>query len=118
MARLTDTVIREKYLTALSEWDSGYGGISWEDHAADWLNRHLPKSSQRRVGEIMYRHVLEGGDIHQIPERREGWKDIHEYHYDLQIEIQGRLRYIETRLIEESRVHDPYIAVVNMHDAR
>jgi hypothetical protein len=38
----------------------------------------------------MYEHVLHGGEIDEIPEKRPEWADEYEFHYDLRFNIQVR----------------------------
>lgn len=110
-----DPETRRKFVDALSEWNIGNGGIRWDDLPAEWLNVNLPGLSQRYVGNLMYDFVMSGGKVDQTKETRERWKELHDFHYDLRMEIDGCRVYIETRLIEDSRISDPYVHVVNMH---
>jgi len=62
----------------------------------------------------MFVYVRDGGEIDQVRETRSNWSSLHDFHYDFRIEIEGRARYIETRLKDESRFQPPVIYVVNM----
>jgi hypothetical protein len=65
--------------------------------------------------EEMRKHVLAGGKIDQVEEKRPEyvtWR----FHYDLRMPISGRRVYIETVLIQANDIEDCTIIVVNMHD--
>jgi hypothetical protein len=62
---------------------------------------------------------MENGEIDQVKEEREPWRDHWEWHYDLRPTINGIKVYVETRLYPESfssRV-DPRIEVVQIKPA-
>ena len=63
---------------------------------------------------MMHEHVDAGGEIDQVAERREPWRDRHEFHYDFRFSIAGRKLCIETVLGVTST--GPTVTVVNMHD--
>jgi hypothetical protein len=63
----------------------------------------------------MFRHFDAGGEIDQVTETRPEWNE-QRYHYDLRIQIGGRLIYIETVLVEDDP-NDPTVHVVSIHDA-
>jgi hypothetical protein len=69
----------------------------------------------RELARLMCEHVEAGGEIDQVPERRPEWND-HDFHYDLRFPIAGRLRYLETLLLDKDP-EDPTIYVVSIHDA-
>jgi hypothetical protein len=57
----------------------------------------------RYFKEALYRYVCEeGGEIDQVKEEREPWRQQWEWHFDLQPTIQGVKLYVETRLFPES----------------
>ena len=114
MAPLKDPELRKKFLGALGDWNCG-GVIQWKPLPSEWLRKNLSNLSQKAVGLLMFEHVAGGGEIDQVVETREGYRDHHQYHYDLRIPIAGRLIYIETRFAETKM--GPTIFVVNMHDA-
>lgn len=120
MARLTGET-HAKYLAALSDWRLG-NGFKWTERASDWLYEHAVELGEGGgqaltlpdVGRLMYEFVANGGEVDQVGEQRENWRDEHAFHYDIVMPIGGQEVYIETRLMEESRVDDPYIFIVNM----
>lgn len=114
MARLTNPDILAKFQHALSQWRvTGY--ITWKPIARQWVEQNLEGWTTRSVGEEMFRHFQAGGDIDQTRETRPEWSQ-HRYHYDLRIEIDGRLLYVETILVEDDP-EDSTVHVVSIHDA-
>ena len=114
MPPLTDPAILGLYRSALNNWNvTGY--VDWNEISREWVRRSLPTFTLKDVAELMYKHVAAGGVVDQVPERRPEWKD-REFHYDLRLPIAGRLRYIETVLVDEDPT-DPIIYVVSIHDA-
>jgi len=114
MARLTDPEILARFQRVLSQWRfTGY--ITWKPVARQWLEQNLEGFTARSIGEEMFRFVTAGGEIDQIRERRPEWSE-YRFHYDLRLEIGGRLLYIETILVADDP-DDPTIHVVSIHDA-
>ena len=114
MVRLTDPETLAKLQYALSQWQfTGY--ITWKPIARQWLEKNLEGSTTRSVGEEMFRFFAAGGEVDQIHETRAEWRE-HRFHYDIRMEIGGRLLYIETILVEDEP-DDPTIHVVSIHDA-
>ena len=114
MARLTDAETLEKFHYALRQWQcTGY--ITWKPIAIEWIERNLEGFTARSIAEEMFLYFSAGGEIDQVPETRPQWSE-HGFHYDFRIEIDGRLRYIETILVEDVP-DDPIIYVVSIHDA-
>jgi hypothetical protein len=66
----------------------------------------------------MYRHVVvNGGEIDEVVEKYEGYRDEHEFHHDIRPPFRGKLLYIETCLCcdpFDPKV-EPTILVVNVH---
>ena len=89
--------------------------IEWKRRPSEWVRRNLENLSPKVVGLLMWKHVAEGGEIDQVPETREGYRNHYQYHYDFRILIGDRPIYIETRFVEEKM--GPTIYVVNIHDA-
>lgn len=114
MAPLKDRRLLDRFLGALKDWSCG-GVIEWKPLASEWLRRNLENLSQKAIGQLMWEHVANGGEIDQVVETREGYRDRHQYHYDFRISVVGRVLYIETRLVETKM--GPIIYVVNIHDA-
>jgi len=114
MPPLRDTGILAKFLEALKEWNCD-GYIQWKRRPAEWLRKNLEGWSQKAIGRAMYAHLVSGGEIDQVKEKYEGYRDIHPYHYDFRIPIVGRLIYIET-VFDETKM-GPTITVVNIKDA-
>ena len=55
------------------------------------------------VHEALFRFVCEeDGEIDQVKETRENWREIWEWHFDLRPTIDGVKLYVETRLDPES----------------
>jgi hypothetical protein len=114
MARLTDPEILAKFQHALSQWRyTGY--ITWKPIARQWLERNLEGFTTRSVAAEMFQFVAASGEIDQVAETRPDWSE-HRFHYDVRMEIGGRLLYIETILVEDDP-NDPTIHVVSIHDA-
>jgi hypothetical protein len=114
MTRLIDPVVLAKFQYALSQWRfTGY--ITWKPVARQWLEGNLEGQTARSVGEEMFRFFSNGGEIDQIREMRSEWS-AHRFHYDFRMEIDGRMLYIETLLVEDDP-EDPTIHVVSIHDA-
>jgi hypothetical protein len=114
MSRLTDPEVLALFLEALGNWGCR-GFIEWKRLPADWLRDHLPGCGQTAIGRLMYEHVLRGGEIDQVKETREPYRDFYEHHYDFIIPIGNRLIYIETTL--DSTRTGPTVTIVNTHDA-
>jgi len=65
--------------------------------------------------EEMRKHVLAGGKIDQVEEKRPEyvtWR----FHYDLRLPISGRRVYIETVLDQADEIEDCTIWVVSIHE--
>jgi hypothetical protein len=62
----------------------------------------------------MWQHVAGGGEIDQVAETREDYRNRYPYHYDFRLPIAGRLIYIETCC--DDTMMGPTIYVVNIHD--
>ncbi len=102
------------YRNALANWHvSDY--VVLTAVAQRWLRSELPGYLASDVGRLLHEYVDGGGEIDQQPETRPEWA-MHEFHYDLRVRIGGRLIYFETRLMMPRR-GDPWIHVVNIHDA-
>jgi hypothetical protein len=117
MPPLTDPVRTKWYLHALENWTVG-DYITWEVDALRWVRAQLSAYSTKQLGELLHRHVQQNGPgcVDEQAETRPHWRDRHEFHHDLRVQIEGRLIYFETRLVL-LRHEDAYIAVVNVHDA-
>lgn len=62
----------------------------------------------------MYEYVCGGGTIDRVKEEREEYRGLHEYHYDLRMNIgDEKDSYIEMRLVNESRFQPPHLVAVN-----
>jgi hypothetical protein len=114
MARLTDSAIFAKFRRALSLWRfTGY--VTWKLIARQWVEQNLEGWTTRAIGEEMFRFLESGGRIDQTRETRSEWTQWR-FHYDFRMEIEGRLLYVETVLIEDDP-DDPVVHVVSIHDA-
>ena len=114
MPPLRDEDVRGKFLEVLKEWNCD-GYIQWKRRPADWLRGNLQSCSQKTIGQALYHHVVSGGEIDQVKENYEGYRDTHPYHYDFRIPIEARLIYVET-VLDETKM-GPTITVVNIKDA-
>ena len=114
MAPLRDPDLLDKFLEALKEWNCD-GYVQWSRRPADWLRKNFESHSQKAIGQAMYDYVVDGGEIDQVKENYEGYRDTHPFHYDFRIPIAGRLIYIET-VFDETKM-GPTITVVNSKDA-
>jgi hypothetical protein len=119
MGKLTDPEILACYRNALANWRyDGY--IVLTPPAEECLRRHLPGYAPRAFGELLFRFVIqENGDIDQVVEAREEWRDQWSHHYDDRPIVGGFKLYVETRLRYNnvSDPDDPFIVVVNLHPA-
>ena len=115
MARLTDPELLARYHQALAEWKvEGY--IEFLGRARVGLAT-LEGVTVECFKEALYRFVCqENGEIDQVKEEREPWRNQWEWHYDLRPTIKGVKLYVETRLIPESfgRPTDSRIQVVQI----
>lgn len=114
VAPLNDPRLRDAYEEALREWNCE-GFIQWKPLPSAWLRKNLENLSQKAIGQRMWQHLADGGEIDQVVETREDYRVRYQYHYDFRIPIAGRLIYIETRLVETKI--GPTIFIVNIHDA-
>ncbi|HEY7159217.1 MAG TPA: hypothetical protein VH575_35060 [Gemmataceae bacterium] len=122
MARLTDPEILARYLKALTEWQIA-GTVEFVGRAHEELQGLRTMLSGLKVNEfkeILYRFVCEeDGEIDQVKEKRERWRDHWEWHYDLRPTINGVKLYVETRLFPESfsSREEPIIYIVRIKPA-
>jgi len=119
MAHLSDPDILARYKQALAEWNVG-GAIVLKGRAPDGLRTTLEGVTEEYFKEALYRFVCEAnGEIDQVKEEREPWRNHWEWHYDLRPTINGIMLYVETRLYPESfsSRHDPMIQVVQIKPA-
>ncbi len=114
MPPLTDEKLAERIIEALKEWNCD-GFIQWKRLPTEWLRSHLEGYDPKSIGELMYEHVFGGGEIDQVVETREDYRNLYSHHYDFRITIAGRLIYIETRF-DETKM-GPTVYVVNIHYA-
>jgi hypothetical protein len=116
MARLTDPILLERYLQALAEWQYE-GAIELEGRAAEGLRTTLEGVTVKFFKEALYRFICEeNGEIDQVKEERQPWRDYWEWHFDLRPTINGVKVYVETRLHPESFAsrEEPSIRVVQI----
>ncbi|MFH0982242.1 MAG: hypothetical protein V2A79_11965 [Planctomycetota bacterium] len=115
MPPLTDPERLRHYLAALGDWECT-GCVTWTRRFEAWVRENLPGFTEREVCRLMWEYVQAGGEVDEVPERREEWSE-HGFHYDMRLPIAGRLRYVETRLLMKHKIEDTTIDVVNIHDA-
>lgn len=114
MPPLQDPAVLARYKSALANWQvTGY--VIWKETAQEWVRVHLGTLPLKDLAEMMYNHVESGGEIDRVLERRPEWND-RDYHYDLRLMIAGRLRYLETLLLDDDP-EDSIVYVVSIHDA-
>ncbi|HEY7327896.1 MAG TPA: hypothetical protein VH592_09665 [Gemmataceae bacterium] len=119
MVHLTDPDILARYRQALADW-AVEGAIVLKGRAAEGLRTTLEGMTEKYFSEALYRFVCEeNGEIDQVKEEREPWRNHWEWHYDLRLTINGVKLYVETRLYPESfsSRHDPIIQVVQIKPA-
>jgi hypothetical protein len=119
MARLTDPDILARYEQALAEWGVE-GAIVLLGRARDGLRTTLEGATEEYFKEVLYRFVCnESGEIDQVKEEREQWRERWEWHYDLRPTINGVKLYVETRLYPESfsSRDEPIIYIVQIKPA-
>jgi hypothetical protein len=115
MAPLIDPRLLATFLGALKEWNCA-GVIQWKPLASEWVRKNLDGCTPKGVGRLMYEYVNSGGEIDQVVETREDYRNRYPYHYDFRIPIAGRLIYVETCFDETDRM-GPIVFVVNIHYA-
>ena len=119
MARLTDPDTLARYKQALADWELA-GAIELDGRAPDGLRTTLAGVTEEAFKEAMHRFVcLEGGEVDQVKEQREPWREHWEWHFDVRLTIDGIMLYVETRLYPESfsSRHEPVIRVVQIKPA-
>ncbi len=119
MARLTDPEILARHMQALADWAVS-GAIEIEGRAPSGLRTTLKGMTVKGFKEALYRYVsAENGEIDQVKEEREPWRNHWEWHYDLRPMIDGIKVYVETRLDPESFSSDkePIIRIVQIKSA-
>ena len=119
MARLTDPELLARYVQALSDWQVE-GAIELDGLAPEGLRTTFETLTVQHFKECLHRHVvMENGEIDQIKEEREPWRNFWEWHFDLRPTIDGVKLYVETRLDPESFASkkEPKIVVVQIKPA-
>jgi hypothetical protein len=119
MPPLTDPERLRCYLNALRDWRCS-NVVVFETLAWNWLRTNLPRTyHQREIARRLHEHVAAGGEIDEVKETRELWRDLYPFHYDLRVVVSGRRIYFETCLDykDPNDPDDPVIRVVNAHDA-
>lgn len=115
--RLTDDDSLRAYRDALSNWPhTGFVEFELTEMAYSWLRRELDGITTRELSRLMWEYVDGGGIIDEVRETRPEWSH-YAFHYDLRFPIQGKLVYVETRLIYEPpfKPDNSVILVVNVH---
>ncbi len=114
MAPLTDQVTLGHFRDALREWRCE-GFVVWKPVAAEWVRDNLDGRTPDSIAKLMHKYVEAGGEIDQVRERRDGWEDCNQFHFDFRPTLDGRRLYIETTLRVTST--GPVVKVVSIHDA-
>jgi len=114
MAPLVDPQLLTCFKAVLSTWYvTDY--VTAKDVALEWAGKNLPGFSLKDLAKLMNQHVLDGGVVDQVRERRPEYSD-RDYHYDFRLSWAGRFIYIETVLVDDDPA-DPTIHIVSIHDA-
>jgi len=119
MGKLTDPEILACYRNALANW-SYYGYIVFEPQAVEGLRKHFRGYKEKEFKELLFNYAIrDGGDIDQVVESREPWREQWSHHYDLRPIVDSVKVYVETRLrySKPDDPDDPIIYVVNIHPA-
>ena len=114
MAPLTDPILLDHFRHALREWRCD-GFVVWKPVAAEWIRNNLEGHTPESIARLMHQYVEGGGKIDQIRERRDGWEDCNQFHFDFRPNLAGRRLYVETTL--RVTVTGPVVRVVSIHDA-
>jgi hypothetical protein len=118
VAALSDPARLALYKLALSDWQCT-GRILFKPAAWNWIRKELRRNrTKKNISMILWNYVRSGGKIDEVVETRKLEVDDHlirDYHYDLYVEIDGRMVYFETVLIDDDPT-DPEIWVVSVHD--
>src|SRR4051794_14345079 len=98
MPPLTDPERLRCYHNALRNWNYTdfvlFVELAWE-----WLRANLSRAySQREIARMLHKHIEAGGEIDEQVEKRELWRDLYPFHYDLRVVLGGRRIYFETCL--------------------
>lgn len=119
MVRLTDPDLLARYKQALSDWNVE-GAVVLKGLAPNGLRTTVEGVTEKFFKEALYRFVCEAnGEIDQVKEEREPWREHWEWHFDLRPTIHGIKLYVETRLFPESfsSRDEPIIHVVQIKPA-
>lgn len=103
------------YRCALRNWNfRGY--VQFKPRVEEDLTNLLPGLSLLEIAHELHRYVEAGGKVDEQKERRPDYVS-YEYHFDLRVEIGGRLVYFETILLAEDPddPDDPVIQIVSVH---
>jgi hypothetical protein len=114
MAPLADPQLLATFRAVLSNWYVT-DHVTAKRVALEWAGNNLPGFCLKDLAKLMHYHVLAGGVIDQVRERRPEYND-RDYHYDFRLSWAGRPLYIETVLVDDDPT-DPTIDIVSIHDA-
>lgn len=101
-----------RYKAALSEWNVA-GGVVWNSRSQDYVRTNM-SLSPKEIAKLMWEFVQRGGEIDAQPETREPYRRERKFHYDLRLPLEGKDMYVETILVDDSRIDPPHIQVVNI----
>jgi predicted lipid-binding transport protein (Tim44 family) len=125
MARLTDPDILERYKQVLTDW-AITGAVELTEQAIRELRATLEGGvveegvegvTVQGFKKELYQFVCnKNGEIDQVKENRQEWRELWEWHYDLRPTIKGVKLYVETRLYPDSFASrdEPRILVVRV----
>lgn len=118
MAPLTDPERFKAYKDAAANWRfEGFVSFQLSETAYRWLRTELDDISTKELARLICEYVHSGGEVDEVRETREIWRDEYEFHHDLRLTIQGKRVYIETRLLFSPpfKPDESSILVVNIH---
>lgn len=113
MAPLTDPQLLNSFKRILDEWNVT-DSITAKDIVLEWINKNLPDFDLKQIGKLLHNYLVAGGEIDQVRETRPEW-NTRDYHYDFRLPILGKMRYIETILVDDDPTY-PYLHLVSIHD--
>ncbi|MHB1556009.1 MAG: hypothetical protein ACYC61_00885 [Isosphaeraceae bacterium] len=119
MSNLTDPRRLALIKTAFADWQCS-GRILFKTVAWRWIRRELGENrTQKGISKLLSDHVLLDGETDEVKERRNLEVEdrlIRDHHYDIRVNIDGRLVYFET-VLDDDDPSFPVIWVVSVHDA-
>lgn len=97
------------------------GCCEWSDQEMSRVRAQPPASglSPEAIKWLLHDHVQEGGDVVQVKEEREGWRDERAYWYKAVIPFEGLPRGLFVEIVMVDPDHEcPSVEIVNAHAQR